>query len=113
MSRLGWMEFVDVATGTRIKITEEGGLYDAFLDWVKAERLPIETIPLYTTIYRDEARCRVMFEQFLTDVEGRVRIIDDDVVHVCRVEQNEAPPQPFPETWRLAVKPHPFPTGAP
>ena len=67
----------------------------AALDWARFHGLDPNRIPAESTIFRDAANCRIVYDEFVPDGDS-ILIKDNEPVVVRRVEQGEAPPLPLP-----------------
>jgi hypothetical protein len=66
------------------------------MDWCRFHGLEPMRIPAGSDIIRDEARRRILYEEFVWDDDGPL-VFDMQPVRAGRVEQGEASPLPFPQ----------------
>lgn len=72
--------------------------WEASLEWARFHGLDPMRIPAGSTVVRDAANRRILFEEYVKDGPdvGDILIVDGEPQIVNQVEQGEAPPLPLP-----------------
>lgn len=71
--------------------------WSASCEWARFHGLDPNRIPAGSVVERDEAGCRIVYDEFVFDGDV-LRLTDDgmDGLRARRIEQGEAPPLPLP-----------------